>query len=104
MIAVFVLARKTRKKTTPAIAEVAALPSGQDAKALEAANAEAQLEAQIAEREEEQRQADMAALASIKVPPVKTRKAEVLAKQIRETTTKDSTSSAHVLQTWIHDR
>lgn len=70
----------------------------------ESAKAQAQLEAQMADREEEQRRADLAALASIKVPPVTTKKAEVLAKQIRETTKKDSNASAQILQSWIHDR
>jgi len=80
------------------------LPGSAEAHADEAADAQAQIEAQMADREEEQRKADLAALASIKVPPVKTKKAEVLAKQIRETTKKDSASSANVLQAWIHDR
>jgi flagellar M-ring protein FliF len=81
-----------------------ALPGSAEAHAAEGSDAQSQIEAQMAEREEEQRKADLAALASIKVPPVKTKKAEVLARQIRETTKKDSSASANVLQSWIHDR
>lgn len=102
---IFVMTRKrTAKKRFAEVAEPAALPGSAGNPAIQAPSLEAQLEAQIAEREEEQRQADLAALASIKVPPVKTKKAEVLAKQIRENTKKDSISSANILQAWIHER
>ena len=102
---IFVLARKSgTKRGSAEFNEPASLPGAAENPALESPSLEAQLEAQMAEREEEQRKADLAALASIKVPPVKTKKAEVLAKQIRETTKKDSTSTANVLQAWIHER
>ena len=103
---VFLLKRKSGAKN--ASAEVSdtqkALHGSAEAHALEAADAQAQIEAQMAERDEEQRKADLAALASIRVPPVKTKKGEVLAKQIRETTKKDSAATANILQAWIHDR
>ena len=102
---IFLVARKGRKNTLVQMAhEPAALPAGGEKPALQAVDMEAQIEAQLAEREEEQRKADLATLAAIKVPPVKTKKAEVLAKQIRETTKKDSISSANILQSWIHER
>ena len=102
---IFLLVRKgSGKRVSATLDEAKSLPSSAEKHALETANVEAQLEAQMAERDEEQRQADMAALAAIKVPLVKTKKAEVLAKQIRETTKKDSTNSANVLLSWIHDR
>jgi flagellar M-ring protein FliF len=104
--AVFVLMKMTgaKKASAETLDGPKALPGAAEAQAVEAAAAEAALEAQMAERDEEQRRADLAALASIKVPPVKTKKAEVLAKQIRETAKKDNASSVHVLQSWIHDR
>jgi flagellar M-ring protein FliF len=71
---------------------------------LESASMDQQLEAKMAERAVEQEKADMAALAAIKVPPIKTKKAEVLAKQLKENAKKDPSSSAHILQAWIHDR
>lgn len=102
---VFLITKSGAKKAAVELADSpAALPVVAEKRAVEAANAEAQLQAQLAEREEEQRQADLAALASIKVPPVKTKKGEVLAKQIRENTKKDSTAAANVLQAWIHER
>lgn len=102
---IFLLVRKGGKKhATAEVEEPRAIAGSAESRALESANAEAMLEAQMADREEEQRKADLAALASIKVPPVKTKKGEVLAKQIRETTKKDSAASANILQSWIHDR
>ena len=103
---IFVMTRKgnTRKFSTEVADGPASLPGHAENPAIPAPSLEAQIEAQMAEREEEQRKADMAALASIKVPPVKTKKGEVLAKQIRETTKKDSMASANVLQAWIHER
>ena len=102
----FLLKRKSGAKSASAdLSETQkALHGSAEAHALEAADAQAQIEAQMADREEEQRKADLAALASIKVPPVKTKKGEVLAKQIRETTKKDSAATANILQAWIHDR
>jgi flagellar M-ring protein FliF len=97
----------TRKPKVPPRPPEAApnLPAGAaPANALESANLAQQIEAQMAERAAAQEQADMLALASIKVPPVKTRKAEVLAKQLRENAKKDASGSAQILQTWIHER
>ena len=78
----------------------------EDAKAkaeLEAANAADQLEAALAERMAEQHKADMAALAALKLPTVTTKKSELLTKEIRESTKKDPSVSAHVIQTWLHE-
>ncbi len=103
--AVFLLSRRKKRNPGPADTDMMkALPGSPDTPQTQALKAQAQLEAQMAERDEEQRRADLAAIASIKVPPVKTKKAEVLAKQIRETTKKDSNGAAQILQSWIHDR
>jgi flagellar M-ring protein FliF len=80
------------------------LPGKPGVAAIQGSSAAEQLEAQLAERAAEQEQADLAALASIKVPPVTTKKTEVLAKQLRENVKKDPSSSAQILQSWIHDR
>ena len=101
---IFLLVRKGKNKSVEVTEQHKALLGSAEAHALESADAEAQIEAQMAEREEEQHKADLAALASIKVPPVKTKKGEVLAKQIRENTKKDSAASANILQSWIHER
>ncbi|MEI9973589.1 MAG: flagellar basal-body MS-ring/collar protein FliF [Ignavibacteriota bacterium] len=107
-IGIYALLRSRRRTAqTHAEAEVPnkALPSGKGPSTEIGSNAiEAQLEARMAERAAEQEKADLAALAAIKVPPVKTKKAEVLAKQLKENAKKDPSSSAHILQAWIHDR
>jgi hypothetical protein len=87
------------QKELPAAAAQAAATS-----AVESANLAEQLEAKLAERDAEQERADLLALASIKVPQVRTKKTEILAKQLRQSTKKDPTNAAHVLQEWIHDR
>jgi hypothetical protein len=69
----------------------------------EAANAAEQVQAALAERVAEQHNADMAAIAALKMPTVSTKKTELLTKEIRDTTKKDSNVSAHVLQTWLHE-
>lgn len=108
IVVIVLLMRGSKKKgkgNGPDVDEAAKAVAGAAApKALTAANIAEQLEAQLAERAALQEQADQAALASIKVPPVKTKKSEVLVKQLKENAKKDVTASAHVLQTWIHDR
>ena len=102
--AVWMMTRKKKSKGG-AVEAAAALPQGGEAqKAIAGANAEKQIEDQMAEHAALQEKADLAALASIKVPQVRTKKAEVLAKQLREGAKKDPSVPAHVLQNWIHER
>lgn len=100
----FLMRRGKRRAASAEMEDFVALPGSPGPNGLGSAKAQAQLDAQMADREEEQRRADLAMLASIKLPPVNTRKAEVLAKQIRESTKKDANISAQILQSWIHDR
>jgi flagellar M-ring protein FliF len=51
----------------------------------------------------EQHDADMAAIAALKLPAVTTRKSELLTNEIRESTKKDPSVSAHVIQTWLRE-
>jgi flagellar biosynthesis/type III secretory pathway M-ring protein FliF/YscJ len=46
---------------------------------------------------------DAQALTSLKLAPVITKKAEVLAKHLREKITKDPDISAQILRTWIRE-
>ncbi len=82
-----------------------ALPAGEEKRnsTLDLANAAEKMEAALAERVAEQERADIAALAALKLPTVTTKKSELLTKEIREGTKRDSSVSAQVLQTWIHD-
>jgi hypothetical protein len=59
------------------------------------------MQAALAERLAEQEAADVAALASFKLPAVTTRKSDLLVKELREAAKIDASGPAHVLQTWI---
>ncbi len=61
------------------------------------------LEAKLAEREAAQKKADAQILNSLKLTPVITKTAEVLAKHLREKITKEPEVSAQVLRTWIRE-
>jgi flagellar M-ring protein FliF len=62
-----------------------------------------QLEAQLAEREALQQQMDAKALNALKLAPVITKTAEVMAKHIREKIREQPEVSAQVLRSWIRD-
>jgi flagellar M-ring protein FliF len=82
----------------------AELPRGAAAPAgLPGINVEQQLESQLAERDALQQKMDAQALTSLKLAPVITKKAEVLAKHLREKITKDPDVSAQILRTWIRE-
>src|SRR5579883_1022400 len=99
-VVIVVFTRSRRQGTAEAPRE---LPAAPEHNALQPNLTEA-IEAKLAEQAAEQEKADLLALASIKVPPVKTKKTEILAKQLRQNVKKDPSSSTHVLQNWIHDR
>lgn len=100
----FVVMRGKKKPAAEETEMAKQLPAGSANAELEAANMAHQIEAQMAERDAEQQRADLAALASIKMPIVRTKKTEVLAKQLREGASKDAVPAGQVLQTWIRER
>jgi flagellar biosynthesis/type III secretory pathway M-ring protein FliF/YscJ len=61
------------------------------------------MEAKLAERETLQRQLEAEALSSLKLPPVVTKKTEVLAKHLRENVKKEPNLSAQVLLSWLRE-
>jgi flagellar M-ring protein FliF len=103
----FLLLGLARRGATAGSVEVtgpAALPRGAAAPAgLPGTNIEQQLESQLAERDALQQKMDAQALSSLKLAPVITKKAEVLAKHLREKITKDPDISAQILRTWIRE-
>ena len=62
-----------------------------------------QIEAQIAEQAALKKQQELEAMTALKLPQVKTKKSEVLAKHIAEEAKKDATSMVHVLRNWINE-
>jgi flagellar M-ring protein FliF len=61
------------------------------------------IEAQLAEREALQQQMEAKALDALKMAPVITKSAEVLAKHLREKITKEPEIAVQILRTWIRD-
>jgi len=100
-----VLLRRGRKKriAVSAAAELAAAESPAARAALAAAHAEQELEAQLAERDALQQKSDAQVLTNLKLAPVITKKAEVMAKHLRERITKEPEVSAQILRTWIRE-
>ena len=64
---------------------------------------EQQLEARLAERDALQQQLDAKALSALKLAPVITKTAEVMAKHIREKVKEEPEVSAQVLRSWIRE-
>jgi flagellar biosynthesis/type III secretory pathway M-ring protein FliF/YscJ len=60
-----------------------------------------QIKDKMAERQALQAQADEAALTSLKLPTISTKKSEVLVKHLRESVTKDTPGSANILRSWL---
>ncbi|HTX34400.1 MAG TPA: flagellar basal-body MS-ring/collar protein FliF [Bryobacteraceae bacterium] len=99
---------KRRSKNRASVSMPAALPGGPNAPSgmpgIEGGSSiEEKIESQLAEREALQQQADAKALESLKLAPVITKQAEVLAKHLREKITKDPELAAQVLRTWIRE-
>jgi flagellar M-ring protein FliF len=98
-----------RKKPGKASAEALTAVAGRGASAAlpnvaGAAEAlQAQMREKLANQEALQAQADEAALTSLKLPAVTTKKSEVLVKHLRESVTKDTPGSANILRSWLTD-
>jgi len=67
------------------------------------ANLNSQIESQLAERDALQKTMDNQTLASLKLAPVITKKAEVFAKHLREKIASEPESAARVLRSWIRE-
>jgi flagellar M-ring protein FliF len=104
-ILAFVLLR--RKKPAKGSAEGRAAIAGHGApnalpNAAGAAEAlQHQMQEKLAAQQALQAQADEAALSSLKLPTVATKKSEVLVKHLRESVTKDTPGSANILRSWL---
>jgi flagellar M-ring protein FliF len=99
----FLLLRRKRKKAG-AVTGAAELAAGDPAHAaLPGSKIETQLEAELEERDALQQKSDAQMLSSLKLAPVITKKAEVLAKHLREKIAKDPDMAAHILRSWIRE-
>ena len=98
---------RSRKKTkADSVTGPVELPAGgrQGAiAALTGSDVDSQIESQLAEREALQHKLDAQALAVLKLTPVITKKAEVLAKHLRDKVSSEPEMSARVLRGWIRE-
>jgi flagellar M-ring protein FliF len=85
-----------------AAATIAAQLGGVDGRAIEGPDPHKEFEARIAEQHALKDQQTRDALNSLKLPPVKTKKTEVLAKHISEEAKKDPAVMAQVIRTWLN--
>ncbi len=102
------LRRRRRNRKTNAVSVPAALPAGEAGSStghtVEGGDTIAQsIESKLAEHEALQERAQAKALESLKLAPVITKQAEVLAKHLREKVVKDPELAAQVLRTWIRE-
>jgi flagellar M-ring protein FliF len=96
---VVMLLRRGKPVPAPEIKAPAALPHA----AAAGPGIDQQLEAQLAQRDALQQQMDAKALSALKMAPVITKTAEVMAKHIREKVKEQPEVSAQVLRSWIRD-
>ncbi len=95
-----------RKKTKASVQGQAALTGAPGSAALAAAGKDSvqnQIQDKLAAQQALQAQADEAALTSLKLPAVTTKKSEVLVKHLRDSVTKDTPGSANILRSWLTD-
>jgi len=92
--------RRARVTMTPELPPAAAQPSLE----APAASAAENLEARLAEQAARQQQLEAEALNALKLPPVTTKKTEVLTKHLAETVKKNPASAAQILRSWLYER
>jgi flagellar M-ring protein FliF len=108
------LRKRSKKKAAMAVKTRAELPSGPETPGQPGLPAVAgatgppatvhdQIESKLAEREALQQKMDADALKALKLTPVITKTAEVLAKHLREKISQDSETAAQILRTWIRE-
>jgi flagellar M-ring protein FliF len=105
VLAVLILRRKRKKKQVELTGNAAlgAADTAASRAALSAAHAEQSLEEQLAEREALQQKSDAQVLSSLTLAPVITKKAEILAKHLREKIAKEPEIAGQILRTWIRE-
>ena len=101
--AVVLRRRRTKSKADKVTGPVALpAPGGSGTLAVQGA-LDSQIESQLQERDALQKRMDAEALASLKLAPVITKKAEVFAKHLRETIASEPEAAARVLRSWIRE-
>ncbi len=97
-----------RRRGKGVVGMVGALPGSAAGRAIEgpasaADDAQRTLEARLAEQQAAKQRLEAEALSALKLPPVTTKKAEVLTKHIAESVKRDPVGAAQILRTWLND-
>jgi flagellar M-ring protein FliF len=105
LIAVIVLILRGRRKRAKPKLQATLQAGKSEPKPLAEASSTVneQMEAKLAERETQQKLLEAEALSALKLPPVATKKAEVLTKHLRENIKKDPGVAAQVLLGWMRE-
>ncbi len=102
----FVLLRKLRRKKKTALvsSDPALAPGNSTLPAIEGSHAlEAKLQEKLAEQTSLKAKLEEEAIKSLKLPTVKTKKAEVLTKHLSEEAEKDPAAMAQLVRTWLNE-
>lgn len=102
VLALVALALRHKARRPIAAETPEALPPGQTAE-IEGPPIEDQIESKLAERDALQKKIEAQALNALKLSPVITKTAEVLAKHLRERIKQEPEVSAQILRTWIRE-
>lgn len=97
----FFMHRKRQQANVGMVAALAGRAAGEIASPADAAQRE--LESRLADQQAAKQRLEAEALSALKLPPVTTKKAEVLTKHIAETVKKDPVGAAQILRTWLND-
>jgi LPXTG-motif cell wall-anchored protein len=97
----FFLRRKRGRQSVGMTGEIGGRAPGEIASPADAAQKE--LEARLAEQQNAKNRLEAEALSALRLPPVATKKSEVLTKHIAETVKKDPVGAAQILRTWLND-
>ncbi len=106
VVAALFLRSRNRKGQHAEATSLPTLPAGDGEgkpRAIEGAAGDDDIEARLAQRDALEKKLETQALNSLKLAPVITKTAEVLAKHLREKISKDPELSAQVLRTWIRE-
>ena len=91
---ILLLLKRRRRKATAATTH----------KAIEGEGAAATFEGQLASRAANQERLDAEALLALKLPPVGTKKSDILTKHLKKAVKTDPMVSAQLLRTWINEK
>lgn len=101
-LVIVLLRRRARRQPTVAIQGAIAGSAG-PAAVSEGGDVKKQMEAKLAEQAALKERMDQEALNSLKLPPVTSKKTEVLTKHIAEEAKKDPAAVAQILRTWLNE-